>query len=125
VIAADTSSLVAYLRGDSGEDVDRLDAALRESQLHLPAPVLAELLSNPRLDPEVVEQLSLLPLLEPTPGFWYRAGRLRARLVARRRKARLADALIAQLCVDHAVRLITRDRDFRAFAAAADLDLVD
>ncbi len=125
MIAADTSSLVAFLRGDSGEDVERLDGALRESQLHLPAPVLAELLSNPRLDPEVVEELALLPLLEPTPGFWYRAGRLRARLLGKRRKARLADALIAQLCVDHGARLITRDRDFRAFAAAADLDLVD
>jgi predicted nucleic acid-binding protein len=39
-----------------------------------------------------------------------------------KRLARLADALIAQLCLDHGVHLITRDRDFRAFAEAAGLD---
>jgi hypothetical protein len=124
MIAADTSSVVAFLQGAPGEDVELVDAALSQSQLHLPAPVLAELLSNPRLDPEVIGELAGLPLLEPTPGFWYRAGRLRSRLVAGRRKARLADALIAQLCLDHGVRLITRDRDFRTFAAAAELDLI-
>jgi predicted nucleic acid-binding protein len=42
----------------------------------------------------------------------------------KRRQARLGDALIAQSCLDHAVALLTRDRDFRAFAAAARLDLV-
>jgi hypothetical protein len=124
MIAADTSSVVAFLQGAPGEDVELVDAALSQSQLHLPAPVLAELLSNPRLDPGVIAELTGLPLLEPTPGFWYRAGRLRSRLVAERRKARLADALIAQLCLDHGVRLITRDRDFRTFAAAAELDLI-
>lgn len=123
MIAADTSSLVAFLAGESGEDVERVDHALAESQLCLPAPVLAELLSNPRLDEEVASELADLPLLEPTPGFWARAGILRSRLLAKRRKARLADALIAQLCLDHEVRLITRDRDFRSFASAAGLDL--
>lgn len=45
---------------------------------------------------------------------------LPAATVAERR----ADALIAQLCLDHQAWLITRDRDFRAFAAAAGLDLM-
>jgi predicted nucleic acid-binding protein len=124
MIAADTSSLVAYLQGGEGEDVELVDEALRQSQLHLPAPVLAELVSNPKLSRAVLGELAGLPLLEPTPGYWYRAGRLRASLLERRRKARLADALIAQLCLDHQVRLITRDRDFRAFAAAAGLSLL-
>lgn len=125
MIAADTSSLIAFFSGDAGEDVEQVDAALAASQLCLPAPVLSELLSNPRLERDVVDELAELPLLEPTPGFWCRAGLLRSRLLAKRRKARLADALIAQLCLDHEVRLITRDRDFRAFAAGAGLDLAD
>jgi predicted nucleic acid-binding protein len=125
VIAADTSSLIAYFSGNEGDDVELVDAALAASQLCLPAPVLAELLSNPRLERETVGELTELPLLEPTPGFWYRAGVLRSRLLAKRRKARLADALIAQLCLDHGVRLITRDRDFLAFVAGAGLDLAD
>jgi predicted nucleic acid-binding protein len=45
-------------------------------------------------------------------------------VLAKRKKARLGDALIAQSCLDHRLPLITRDRDFVAFADAAGLDLV-
>lgn len=124
MLAADTSSVVAFLQGASGADVEQIDVALAEGRLHLPAPVLAELLSNPKLPAAVAAELAEIPLLEPTPGFWERAGRLRAVALARGRRARLADALIAQLCLDHGLRLITRDRDFAAFAAAAGVDLL-
>ena len=40
-------------------------------------------------------------------------------MLAKRRKARFGDALIAQTCIDRGISLITRDRDFRAFAEAA------
>ena len=63
-------------------------------------------------------------LIEVRPGYWRRAGELRAKVLAKRRKARLGDALIAQSCIDHGIALLTRDRDFRAFAGAAGLDLV-
>jgi predicted nucleic acid-binding protein len=33
-------------------------------------------------------------------------------------------ALIAQTCIDRGIPLLARDRDFRAFAGAAGLDLV-
>ena len=46
------------------------------------------------------------------------------RKLARRRTARLGDALIAQSCIDGGVSLLTRDRDFRAFIEAAGLNLV-
>ncbi len=59
-----------------------------------------------------------IPVLELKPGFWERAGRLRARVIAAGHKARLADSLIAQSCLDHGVPLVTRNRDFRHFAAA-------
>jgi predicted nucleic acid-binding protein len=51
---------------------------------------------------------------------------LRAKVLAKRppRRARLGDALIAQSCIDRGIPLLTRDRDFRAFAQAAGLDLV-
>jgi len=124
MIAVDTSSCVAYFQGEAGDDIELLDEALRQGQLHLPAPVLTELLSNPRLPAAMIADLQALPLLEPTPGFWARAGSLRSALLAKRRKARLGDALIAQLCIDHGVRLISRDRDFETFASAAELDLL-
>jgi hypothetical protein len=56
-------------------------------------------------------------------GYWERAGLLRAKVLARRRRARLADTLIAQSCLDHDVELIARDRDFGPFAELAGLRL--
>jgi predicted nucleic acid-binding protein len=124
VIAADTSTWIAYFQGEGGEDVDLLDRALYERQLLMPPAVLTEILSAPKLPSEVSRTLSDLPLVEIEPGYWQRAGELRAKVLAKRHKARLGDALIAQSCIDRGIPLLTRDRDFRAFVGAAGLDLV-
>ena len=124
MIAADTSSIVAYLSGAAGHDVEVMEAALEDRQLCLPPVVLTELLSAPLLPREVAARLREVPLLGVNEGYWERAGALRARVLAAKRRARLGDALIAQSCLDHRVRLITRDRDFRHFARAAGLRLV-
>jgi len=124
VIAADTSTWIAYLEGDGGEDVELLDKALGDRQVLMVPVVLAELLSDPKLPAEVAETLASLPLVELQPGYWQRAGALRSKVLAKRRKARLGDALIAQSCMDRGIPLLTRDRDFRAFAEAAGLQLV-
>ena len=86
--------------------------------------VLTELLSDPKLPSGIAETLSEVPLVEIVSGYWQRAGGLRAKVFAKRRKARLGDALIAQSCIDGGVPLLTRDRAFRAFAEAAGLNLV-
>ena len=86
--------------------------------------VLAELLSDPKLPTEVAETLAAVPLVELRPGYWQRAGALQSKVLAKRRKARLGDALIAQSCMDRGIPLLTRDRDFWAFAEAAGLQLV-
>lgn len=124
MIAADTSTWIAFLQGESGGDADLLDHALQDRQVLMPPVVLTELLSDPKLPGEVVQVFSDLPLVDIEPGYWQRAGALRAKVLGRRRKARLGDALIAQCCMDRGIRLLTRDRDFRAFAEAAGLDLV-
>jgi predicted nucleic acid-binding protein len=124
VIAADTSTWIAFLAGDGGEDVELLDKALGDRQVLMIPVVLAELLSDPKLPAEVSETLAALPLVELKPGYWQRAGALRSKVLAKRRKARLGDALIAQCCLDRGIPLLTRDRDFRAFAEAAGLQLV-
>ena len=124
MIAADTSTWIAFFQGATGQDVELLDRALGDRQVLMPPPVLTELLSDPKLRSDVRATLSELPLLQIADGFWGRAGELRATVLRGRRKARLGDALIAQACVDNGVPLITRDRDFRAFADAAGLDLV-
>ena len=124
MIAVDTSTWIAFLQGDEGDDADLLDRALQDRQVLMVPVVLTELLSDASLPAQVVKTISDLPLLQVASGYWQRAGVLRAKVLATRRKARLGDALIAQSCIDQSIPLITRDRDFRAFAVAANLNLV-
>lgn len=124
MIAADTSTWVAFLRGNEGEDVRLLDKALEDRQLLMVPAVLTELLSDPKLPETVAEILSQIPMIETGAGYWQRAGTLRGKVLGKRRKARLGDALIAQSCIDRGIPLLTRDADFRNFAEAAGLDLI-
>lgn len=124
MIAADTSTWIAFFEGEGGKDVEILDQSLQARQVLMVPPVLTELLSDPKITSEVSNTLSELPLIEIQPGFWNRAGALRASVLARQRKARLGDSLIAQTCLDAGIPLLTRDRDFRAFAEAASLDIL-
>ena len=121
MIALDTSSIIVYLSGASGSDVDAVEIALRSEQAVFPPVVLCELLSDPTSVSQVVQQVPLLAILG---GFWERAGFLRAKLIAKGRKARLADTLIAQACLDHDLPLVTRDTDFRHFAGISNLKLL-
>jgi hypothetical protein len=124
MIAADTSTWIAFLEGSAGKDVQLLDKALEDRQVWMVPVVLTELLSDPKLPPRVADTLSEVPMIELEPEYWRRAGVLRAKAIAKGRKARLGDALIAQTCIDRDISLLTRDRDFRAFGDAAGLDLV-
>jgi len=124
VIAADTSSMIAFLQGDPGDDTDVIQSALDHQQLALPPVVLTELLSDPAISRPVRTLLAGLPILDVEPGYWERAGLLRASVLKQKKKARVADSLIAQSCLDQSSPLVTRDRDFRHFAKAAGLPLL-
>ena len=124
MIAADTSTWVAFLGGGSGHDVRLLDQALMDGQVLMVPAVLTELLSDPELPADVSARLCQIPMVEIDTGYWQRAGALRAKALKKRRKARLGDALIAQCCIERNIPLITRDRDFRAFAEATGLKLL-
>ena len=124
MIAADTSTWIAFLEGGPGDDVQLLDKALADSQVLMVPAVLAELLSDPGLSSDVAETLAAVPMIELESGYWQRAGMLRAKVLAKRRKAWLGDALIAQACIDRGIPLLTRDKDFQAFVDAARLDLL-
>ena len=124
MIAVDSSTWIAYLQGDTGDDVNLLDRALRDNQVLMVPIVLTEVRRDPKLLPDVATSLAGLPLIEIEPGFWQRAGVLRAKVLGKGKKARLGDALVAQICIDRSIPLLTRDRDFRHFEEAAELDLV-
>ena len=125
MIALDTSSIIAYFHGDNGGDVDEIEAALVHKLAVLPPAVLSELLSDPKLPHTFEKLINEVPVIDILEGYWERAGKLRSRLLAKGHKARLADALIAQSCLDHDVPLITRDTDFKHYARWEKLKLVE
>lgn len=96
MIAADRSTWVAFLEGSGGEDTRLLDEALDHKQVVMIPVVLTELLSDPKLPTDVAKSLCEIPLVDIAAGFWQRSGSLRAKVLAKRRKARLGDALMAQ-----------------------------
>ena len=74
MIAIDTSSVVAYLSGASGTDVEATGLALEHRQAALPPVVLSELLSDPKLRRDLKDVFRRLPLLEVLDGYWERPG---------------------------------------------------
>jgi predicted nucleic acid-binding protein len=123
MIAVDTSALSSYFKGERNRETDLIDTALGGGEVVLPPVVVTEMLSDPQAKREMLEtvaQFHLLPILE---GYWNRAGDTRRLLAQKRLKAKVADALIAQSCIDHNVLLITRDGDFRHFAKHCGLKL--
>ena len=123
MMAADSSTLIAYIGGSAGPDVELLEEAVGGNSLVIPPLVLCELLSEPALPRPHRDMLLNLPLIDLQPGYWLRAAASRAALLSHRLKARLADTLIAQACIDADVALIARDKDFRHFARHCGLKL--
>jgi len=124
MIAADTSVLIDYFQGKNNTQTKRLDDILANHSLILPPTVLVEILSDPFLPKKFIEKMLELPLLEPTENFWKRAGINRSKLIAKKLKARLADTLIAQSCIDSKIPLLTNDADFRHFVKYCGLELI-
>jgi predicted nucleic acid-binding protein len=115
VISADSSSLIAYLEGGSGPDVDQIERAMTEGELIFAPPVVTELRAGAIPNDELEAILAQTPRLALDDGLWDRAGRNRRLLIEKGLKARFADAVIAQCCIDADVALIARDRDYRHF----------
>jgi predicted nucleic acid-binding protein len=117
LIAADTSSIRRYWSGAAGRDIELVEHALQKGELVVAPVVITELLSDPE-SRTIKRAIHALQTLDTKVGFWIRAGELRASLLASGKKAKLADCLIAQCCIDHNVPLITGDRDYRHFVKA-------
>ena len=123
MIAADSSSLIAYFQGDSGSDVEAIAEAVAGEILRLPPVVVTELLSDEAARPRLLPVIAGLPKLELGVGYWERAGATRGLLRAKGLKAKIPDVLIAQSCLDHDIALISRDEDFKRFVMHCGLRL--
>ncbi|HWA61657.1 MAG TPA: hypothetical protein VG939_09790 [Caulobacteraceae bacterium] len=114
MIAADSSSLIAFLEGGSGDDVEAIARALESAEFCLAPPTLSEVMV--RGDPaQIAALVDGVPMLQIGEGFWERVGANRRLLYDKGLRARLGDSLIAQCCIDADVPLIARDRDYRHF----------
>jgi hypothetical protein len=109
------------MQGDEGSDVELVDRALADFSLALAPVSVSELLSAPLLTRSIEKFILGIQQLEITDGYWERAGKLRAELMRRGYRPKIADTLIAQSCLDHGVPLVTRDRDFSSFQKFAGL----
>jgi predicted nucleic acid-binding protein len=123
MVAVDSSTLIAFIRGQSGPDTQLLDGCIGGNSVVLPPIVLAEVLSDPHLPPGHAAIIRALAVLEIQEGYWLRAAQSRAKVLSHKLRARLPDTLIAQSCIDHEVPLITRDGHFRHFAKHCGLKL--
>lgn len=123
MIAADSCVIIDYLQGTRTAHTEYLHAALTNHAVVMPPVVIAELLSAPKPQNELIALFTDLALLPMDDGYWERAGRLRASIRRMGLKATLGDALIAQSCIDHDVPLLTIDGDFRHYATAGGLAL--
>ena len=68
---------------------------------------LTELLRDPKLPSAVAETFSEVPLIMIGSAYWQRAGALRAKVLAGGREAHLGDALIAQICIEQCIPVLT------------------
>ena len=62
MIAADTSTWIAFFQGEAGEDVELLDRALKDRQVLMTPPVLTELLRDPGISSEVSKDSLRTPI---------------------------------------------------------------
>jgi predicted nucleic acid-binding protein len=123
LVSADTSSLVRFLEGKSGDDVDLVEAAFTRDDFRLTPAAMAELLSYPRARPMLEPMLARMPTVTLVDGYWTRVGETRRTILTLGLKARLGDALIAQACIDADIALIAHDPDFHHFEAHCGLKL--
>jgi hypothetical protein len=123
MIAIDSSAFISYFNGEKNQINDLVETALKYNSVVLPPIVLVELLSDPHINKTITDNLTKLPMLEPTAGYWLRASNNRSILLRKKLKARLADTLIAQICLDYNVPLLTCDKDFNNFAKYCNLML--
>jgi predicted nucleic acid-binding protein len=123
MIAVDASVFISLLEGERDEKVETLDRLLLEGLAVLAPSTITELYSDPREGAHARNTVSGIDILPTQAGFWERTGLLRAKIRRTGAKAGLGDCLLAQACLDADIPLLTRDRDFAAFARIAGLKL--
>lgn len=126
----DTSVWSLAWRRDAPPDlpeVELLSDALRsEDALYTTGLVLQELLQGfhgAKAKQRIIHELSALPFIVPDRDDHVRAAELRNGCRRKGLHVGTIDALLAQLCIRHGLKLLTTDADFRRLAEHAPLAL--
>lgn len=120
----DSSVWVDFFRASSPATLKHQAAKLIEDErATLCEPVLFELLrATPAVSRKNVQtQLELLPLVRTPDGLWRSAAQLGQKCVGRGFVPPAMDLLIAQVCLDHSLELITFDQHFADIARVSPL----
>ena len=112
----DSSVVIAWLDGTAYPEAQALDTLLQNDAAFIAPIAITEIFSNANSGPAVADAMAAFRVLDLKPGYWERAGAMRAALRREGRKAPIADALIAQAAIDADLPLLTRDADFKAYA---------
>ncbi len=123
MFAVDSSTLIAFGNNEQGQDIDFFTQAILQEKIVIPPAVIGEVLSNPNHNNRIEQVLGGIQELSIHERYWQRVGALRCTIIKNKLKARFADTMIAQSCIDHSVPLITRDTDFRHFVKFGGLKL--
>ena len=126
----DTSVWSLAFRRDVAADVPQvyaLKAALADGELVVTTGlVLQELLqgfSGPKASAELLARFRDIPLLSPTRETHIAAAALRNHCRRNGVQAGTVDALLAQLCIENELALLTTDNDFSYIARFSDLKI--
>jgi predicted nucleic acid-binding protein len=114
---------------DGGTTVERVAAARANGhRVVIPTVALAELATGKASDAQLWHVIKRIPCEDSTPPSAMRAGALRQRAEAARRKKRdlTIDALVASLALDHAPAIIltTDADDMRLLVADSDVNVL-
>ena len=114
--AASTAVEVAVLRQalESGDTIVTTGLVLQE---------LLQGFSGPRARKDIIDRFGALPLLGPDRQDHIDAAKLRNRCRRAGVQTGTIDALLAQLCIRHALTLLTTDKDFVHVAAHCPLQV--
>jgi len=114
--AASTAAEVAVLRQalESGDTIVTTGLILQE---------LLQGFSGPRARKDIIDRFGALPLIGPDRQDHIDAAELRNRCRRAGAQTGAIDALLAQLCIRHALTLLTTDKDFVHVAAHCPLQV--
>ena len=110
---------------DSTPEVDELKRALEAGdEIFVTGLVLQELLqgfNKPKAYDQIVEYFALLPFIVPDREDYIQAANLRNQCRRKGIQVGTIDALLAQLCIDREIEILTTDKDFFQITKAAPL----